>query len=73
MPNTSLPIELTRMTKRNWKDGNRPTGTPQQVALRCRIVLGALAGEENVAIADRLGGQSAHGAAVAQACTGAGH
>ena len=30
-------------------------GTPQQVALRCRIVLGAGAGESNGAIADRLG------------------
>src|SRR5438445_627913 len=30
-------------------------GTPQQVALRCRIVLGALAGEQNQAIAARLG------------------
>ena len=29
-------------------------GTPQQVALRCRIVLGALAGEQNQAMAARL-------------------
>src|SRR4030081_3914685 len=29
-------------------------GTPQQVALRCRIVLAAAAGESNVAIAERL-------------------
>src|SRR6266581_132444 len=29
-------------------------GTPQQVALRCRIVLAATAGESNVAIAERL-------------------
>src|SRR6266852_1456987 len=29
-------------------------GTPQQVALRCRIVLAAAAGESNVAIAQRL-------------------
>ena len=29
-------------------------GTPQQVALRCGVVLGAIAGEENRAIADRL-------------------
>jgi transposase len=29
-------------------------GTPQQVALRCRIVLGAAAGESDVAIAKRL-------------------
>ena len=30
-------------------------GTPQQVALRCRIILGALAGEDNVSIAEELG------------------
>ena len=30
-------------------------GTPQQVALRCRIVLGAVAGQDNVAIAAGLG------------------
>src|SRR2546422_7844609 len=30
-------------------------GTPQQVALRCRIILGAVAGEQNVAIAEKLG------------------
>src|SRR5207249_11461441 len=30
-------------------------GTPQQVALRCRIILGALAGQDNVAIAEQLG------------------
>jgi len=29
-------------------------GTPQQVAMRCRIVLAAAAGESNVAIAERL-------------------
>src|SRR5260370_35400126 len=29
-------------------------GTPQQVALRCRIVLAAAAGESNVGIAERL-------------------
>ena len=30
-------------------------GTPQQVALRCRIILMALAGEQNQTIAARLG------------------
>jgi transposase len=29
-------------------------GTPQQVALRCRIVLGAISGESNLRIAQRL-------------------
>ena len=29
-------------------------GTPQKVAMRCRIVLGALAGEQNQSIAARL-------------------
>ncbi|MGH8716935.1 MAG: helix-turn-helix domain-containing protein, partial [Burkholderiales bacterium] len=32
-----------------------PHGTPQQVALRCRIILGALAGQNNVSIAEELG------------------
>src|SRR6202167_994410 len=29
-------------------------GTPQQVAMRCRIILAAAEGESNVAIADRI-------------------
>src|SRR5207248_4199958 len=29
-------------------------GTPQQVALRCRIVLAAMAGQDNVSIAEEL-------------------
>ena len=44
------PSEQTRLEQ--WESAH---GTPQQVALRCRIVLAAVAGEENGAIADRLG------------------
>src|SRR5947208_5917492 len=55
MPNTSLPINLQvaeRTQLEQWESAQR---TPQQVALRCRIILGAVAGEQNVAIAEKLG------------------
>ena len=42
--------ELTQLQK--WESAQ---GTPQQVALRCRIVLAALAGHSNVRIAEELG------------------
>ena len=42
-------------------------GTPQQVALRCRIVLAASAGESDVAIAKQLSVESKHGDSVATA------
>jgi transposase len=35
-------------------DGSKSYGTPQQVALRCRIILRALAGQDNMAIAAEL-------------------
>ena len=55
MPNTSLAIKLQpaeRLQLEKWESSH---GTPQQVALRCRIVLGAVAGQDNVAIAAGLG------------------
>ena len=55
MPNMSLAIKLPpdeRMTLEKWESSH---GTPQQVALRCRIILGALAGQQNVAISEELG------------------
>ena len=55
MPNTGLAIKLQpaeRMQLEKWESSH---GTPQQVALRCRIVLGAVAGQDNVAIAEGLG------------------
>src|SRR5258708_15054637 len=42
-------VELQKMEQ--WIAAH---GTPQQVAMRCRIVLAAATGESNVAIAERL-------------------
>jgi len=44
------PVDRARLEQWEWAQG-----TPQQVALRCRIVLMALAGEQNQEIATRLG------------------
>ena len=55
MPNTGLVIELNPGEQARLKEWESSHGTPQQVALRCRIVLGALAGRDNVAIAGELG------------------
>ena len=55
MPNTSVVIELqpAELTQLESRESSR--GTPQQVALRCRIILAALAGADNVSIAEILG------------------
>lgn len=55
MPNTSLAIPLQPAERTQLEQWEAAHGTPQQVALRCRIILGALAGQENVAIAEALG------------------
>ena len=48
----SCPLSaLERQKLEQWSAAH---GTPQQVALRCRIILAAAAGESNVAIAERL-------------------
>src|SRR6266403_2847436 len=55
MPNTGLAITLQpaeRIQLEQWESAH---GTPQQVALRCRIILKAEAGQQNVAIAEGLG------------------
>src|SRR6202171_1766605 len=55
MPNTGLEIALQpaeRIQLEQWESAH---GTPQQVALRCRIILRAVAGQQNVAIAEGLG------------------
>ena len=55
MPNRGVAIELEpadRMQLETWQSSH---GTPQQVALRCRIILAALAGEDNVSIAEAAG------------------
>ena len=55
MPNTSLAIKLQPAERTQLEKWGSSHGTPQQVALRCRIILGALAGQDNVSIAERLG------------------
>jgi len=55
MPNMSLSVQLQpaeRAQLEKWESSHR---TPQQVAMRCRIILGAVAGQQNVAIAGVLG------------------
>ncbi len=46
-----LPSEIEQVKLQQWTAAH---GTPQQVALRCRIVLAAAAGESDVKIAKRL-------------------
>ena len=55
MPNASPAIELNPEEKVRLKQWESSHGTPQQVALRCRIILGALVGRTNVAIANEIG------------------
>jgi len=55
MPRTSLPVTLEPSDQSQLERWESAHGTPQQVALRCRIVLGAVTGEPNRVIADRLG------------------
>jgi transposase len=55
MSNTSVAIKLQPAERTQLESWESSHGTPQQVALRCRIILGALAGEDNVSIADALG------------------
>src|SRR5580692_5780522 len=54
MPNTSLAINLQAAECTQLEQWESAHGTPQQVALRCRIILDAVAGEPNVAIAEKL-------------------
>jgi len=54
MANTGVAIKLQAAERRQLEQWESSHGTPQQVALRCRIVLGAVAGESNVAIAAQL-------------------
>src|SRR5258708_39079051 len=55
MPNTSLAINLQAAERTQLEQWESAHGTPQQVALRCRIILGAMAGQQNVTIAEKLG------------------
>ena len=54
MPNLGLSIKLSPAELTQLQQWESSHGTPQQVALRCRIILAALAGEDNVAIAEEL-------------------
>ena len=55
MANTRVAIKLRPAERTQLEQWECSHGTPQQVALRCRIILGAVAGEDNVAIAEGLG------------------
>ncbi|MGH8653040.1 MAG: hypothetical protein ACREYE_13120, partial [Gammaproteobacteria bacterium] len=55
MLTTSVAIKLQPAERTQLETGGSAHGTPQQVALRCRIILGALAGQNNVSIAEELG------------------
>src|ERR1035437_9783163 len=54
MPNISRAIKLEAAERTQIEQWEASHGTPQQVALRCRIILRALAGQDNVAIAAEL-------------------
>ena len=54
MPNTSRTIKLQAAERTQMEQWEASNGTPQQVALRCRIILRSLAGQDNVAIAAEL-------------------
>jgi transposase len=55
MPRTSLAIELDPAERTQLEQWEGAHGTPQQVALRCRIILRALVGQQNAVIATALG------------------
>jgi transposase len=54
MRRASYPIQLSADDRARVEQWASAQGTPQQVALRCRIVLGAVAEEPNQSIAARL-------------------
>lgn len=55
MANTGVVIELQRAERTQLEQWEAAHGTPQQVALRCRIILRVLVGRSNVSIAQELG------------------
>jgi len=55
MPNTPLVIKLPAADRTQLQRWACAHSTPQQVALRCRIILGAIAGQDNTSIAEDLG------------------
>ncbi len=54
MPNVGVAIDLSAADREALEQWASSHTTPQQVALRCRIVLGAVDGQSNVAIAEAL-------------------
>ena len=54
MPKRSFPVVLSPTDQEQLLLWERAHGTPQQVGLRCRIVLGAAKGEDNLRLAARL-------------------
>jgi len=55
MPRSSVVVSLADADRERLEGWAAAHGTPQQVALRCRIVLAAAAGAPNVAIAAQSG------------------
>src|SRR5476651_2775249 len=54
MANSGVAIKLQAAERTQLKQWESSHGTPQQVALRCRIILGAMAGRDNVSIGEEL-------------------
>jgi FixJ family two-component response regulator len=54
MSKIRFPVAVTSQEQSQLEQWESAHGTPQQVALRCRIVLCAINGQQNKAIADRL-------------------
>jgi len=54
MSKIRFPVAVTSQEQAQLEQWESAHGTPQQVALRCRIVLCAIDGQQNKAIADRL-------------------
>ncbi len=46
MPKIRFPVVVTSSDQAQLKQWESAHGTPQQVALRCRIILSAIAGEQ---------------------------
>ena len=55
MARTSLAVELSAADQTRLQQWQSAHGTPQQVALRCRLVLAAAAGQQDLAIASDCG------------------
>lgn len=54
MSKSLFPVAVTSEDQAQLEQWESAHGTPQQVALRCRIILGAIDGERNQLIANRL-------------------